>query len=230
LLHRACEHLEAAIVAFATGSGASSEGLSRVTVELAVSIRYILYKQPESRLLGFFLNYTQEEEKRLRNWRKAIEALPERERRKHENAIDRRQSGVSGMKTLLARLQDEFRGVGISLVDEPWPNVATRFERIGDASGYRTLYSRMSSQVHSDAEETIRYFLGRAANNAKLLERMVAETMAFSRFMLYFSVKYFLQAHVAYAECHGMNDENALLQRGLEVIGEELEEIATMVD
>lgn len=230
LLHRAFEHLEAAIVAFVTGSGASSESLSRVTVELSVSIQFILAGQQESRLLAFFGNYNHDEEKRLRNWWRTIEALPETEKSEHAKAIGHRQNAVASIAAILARLHDEFRGAGISLAEEAWPNVATRFEKIGDAHGYRTLYSRMSSQVHSDAEETIRYFLGRSANNEELFERMAAETIAFSRFMLYFGVKYFLKAHVAFAAGHAMTVEAALLDRGLEVVDEELKAIAPMVD
>ncbi len=59
---------------------------------------------------------------------------------------------------------------------------------------------------------------------------MAAETIAFSRFMLYFGVKYFLKAHVAFAAGHAMTAEAALLDRGLEVIDEELKAIAPLVD
>lgn len=114
-------------------------------------------------------------------------------------------------------------------MNESWPNVAARFEAIGDAVGYRTVYSRMSSLVHSDAEETIRYFMGRICDDDNLLEQMSLETIWFCKFMLYFAVEYFLRASSAYARCYGMKKELLALDRGPGAIGQELSVIAKNV-
>ena len=226
LLHRAFEHLDAALVAFVTGSAAASEGISRVTVELSVSILYILGGQRESRLLAFLEDYVNVEQKRIRNWSNGVQSLSEPEREEHIREIDRRGSGIVAMSDVLARLRIDVASAGVGLVKESWPNVAGRFAAIGDVVTYRTVYARMSSGVHSDAEETIRYFIGRICEDPDVLESMGLETIWFSKFLLYFAVNYFLRANSAYATCYGMSEAALQLNRGLVVIDEELRVIA----
>jgi hypothetical protein len=225
LLHRAFEQVDAALVAFTTGSGAASEAVSRVTAELSISILYILGGQAESRLLAFFDNYTQQENKRLRNWMETAQTLPEGSKQEHIRAIEHRRTGVAAILDVMARLRNEFVRAGVPYAVETWPNVAARFEATGHASTYRTVYSRMSGQVHSDAEETIRYFIARGANNAELFERMALETVLFSRLLLYLAVSYFLEASAAYSKVYSMKNEFAFLGRGRVVVDEELEMI-----
>jgi hypothetical protein len=226
LLHRAFEHLDAALVAFVTGSAAASEGISRVTVELSVSILYILGGQRESRLLAFLEDYVNVEQKRIRNWSNAVQSLSEPEREEHIREIDRRHSGIVAMSDVLAQLRTGIASAGVTLVKESWPTVAGRFEAIGEVVAYRTVYARMSGGVHSDAEETIRYFIGRISDDPDVLECISIETIWFSKFLLYLAVKYFLRAHSAYATCYGMNEAVSQLNRGHVVIDEDLRVIA----
>lgn len=223
MLHRAFEHTNAAIVAFTTGSLASSEGISRMALESSVSILYILAGKPESRLLAYFAHYKEAEDKRLRNWEDDIQKLTESEKQEHLQAITLRKTGVEAIGRFLTKIKDELQQAGIPLVVEHWPNAFTRFDKLGIAPAYRTVYSRMSGQVHTDAEETIRYIIGSVSGNQRLMERMAVETIWFSRLMLYLGVNHFLKASATYCETYGMDEEFAFLKRGRLVIGEELE-------
>ena len=226
LLHRAFEHMDAALVAFCTNSGASSEALARVATELSVSVRYILLGQRESRLLAFLQQYANEEDRRLRNWTEAANELQEQlEKEQHLAAIAHRGSGIKVIHEIVSMLRHEF-GQRVTLVDERWPSVYSRFEAVGDAPGYRTVYSRMSSQIHSDAEETIRHLMAKTSNDEKLMETMGYETIMFSRFMLFFALKYFLEASAQYAKTYAMADIFENLNRGQREIGRELQVIA----
>jgi hypothetical protein len=230
LLHRAFEHLSAAIIAFVTGSGSTSEGVSRVVTELSVSITYMLQGQPESRLLAFFDSYVESEKKRLRTWAEAAKTLPRPEAHEHLESVRHRKGAIDAMEALVLRLRSECSLLGIPIARETWPSVADRFSKIGDVTGYRTFYGRMSGQIHSDAEETLRYFLGKVQGDPENFARMALETVVFSRFLLYAGVRYFLSASLEYARRYGMNGTDSLLERGIEVINEELVELARQVD
>jgi hypothetical protein len=226
LLHRAEAHLEAAIVAFTSGSGTSSEALSRATVELSSSIQFILQGQPESRVLAYFEDYLAGERKRLSNWLRVIVHISDGARKIHTRAIELRKTGINEMASVVLMLEQSFVTAGVPLRKERWPDVASRFESIDDALGYRTFYGRMSGQVHSDAEETIRYFIARVSDNRDLLKRMEVETTLFSRMMLYFSVSSFMRASSTYARYARMGTAEEVIQHGTSIIDEELHAIA----
>ena len=59
---------------------------------------------------------------------------------------------------------------------------------------------------------------------------MVAESWAFSRFMLYFAVKYYLAACEAFAHTYGMTRQFHRLRFGATVIEKELHVLAKQVD
>jgi len=229
LLHRAFEHLDAAIVNFTTGSAISSEGLSRATVELAVSIRYILAGQPETRVAAFLAHYVDVEERRLRHWQEEVASLSEPARHVHHQEIERRRTWVVATGDLVKRLRQEFTTCGAPPLAETWPNIGERFRAIGESVSYRTFYARMSSQVHSDAEETIRYLVARVGDDAMLAQRMAAETIWFSRLGLYFAAQCFLSASEDYCRCYYMKQAMTRLRAGQRIIEDELRSTATKV-
>lgn len=229
LLHRAVEHLDAGLVAFVTGSTASSEGLSRLVVELSMTIQYILAGQRESRLLAFLDDYLKLEVKRLKTWEESIHTLQGAEKAEQVAAIAYRRSGVKAMKDVWVRLQHDISMAGIPLTTENWPNVLAMFSALGKATAYRTIYMRMSSQIHSDAEETIRYFMARTCGNVALAEKMGLESVLFSRFMLYVGIQYFLEASRSFTRVYGMHEETRVLESGCSIIQQELISMAPHV-
>jgi hypothetical protein len=225
LLHRGLEHLEAAIVGFTTSSELSSEVLSRASLELSGSIEFILQGQPESRLLAYFENYLSGESKRFTYWQRAIDPESEDDNRIHTHHINPRREGVEAMSSFVTRLREEFVAAGVPVRPEQWPDVASRFEASKAAVGYRTFYARMSGQVHSDAEETIRAVMARVSEKASLVKRMAIESRSFSRLMLYFAVKSFLCANERYARYYSLDRAESVAKHGQSMIERELDAI-----
>jgi hypothetical protein len=111
---------------------------------------------------------------------------------------------------MVNRFRAEFRPC-TGVAPEAWPNIADRFRDIGEESGYRTVYARLCSQSHGDAEETLRYFIGVSSGNQKLIEKMSIETTEFSRLMVFLAASFFLSAVGKYAVTFEMTDLAVLL-------------------
>ena len=113
---------------------------------------------------------------------------------------------------------------------ERWPKkIEDRFSECGLAIDYRTVYARMSSETHADAEETVRFLLGKLSGDPKILEQMALETTSFSRYLMYFAVLFFLQASLAYACSYKLSETQEFLKKGIaETYGEILNTIPTM--
>jgi hypothetical protein len=79
-------------------------------------------------------------------------------------------------------------------------SIEHRFKALGDALDYRTFYARMSAEAHGDAEETIRYFLGKLLGKDHLLEPMGIETVLTTRLYVYYAASCFLRASIMYAK------------------------------
>lgn len=214
LLSRCGEHVEAAITAFATASGASPELIARAAVESAATIRFIL-QDPEPRLSAYFRHHVDDVDKQIRHWRRAAASLAERERLVHEAACDQRDEANRAMRTFVDRLEEEMLG---SRPRSAWPGqVSERFKAIDDEVTYRTVYARLCSETHFDAEETLRFMLGRLGGD-DLMQRMALETVMFTRLMIALAASAFLKASSDYASRYDMRSTLRECRDGLAVV------------
>jgi hypothetical protein len=117
LLPRCAEHVEGALAAFATSSGSSAELISRVAIESAVTIRFIL-RDPHPRLAAYFRHYVDDVDKQVRHWRKVADSLSGDAHRIHEAACDQREAANRAMRSFVDRLERELLG---SHPPEKWP-------------------------------------------------------------------------------------------------------------
>lgn len=128
---------------------------------------------------------------------------------------------------------DELRRFFSDLLGPPkeeWPaSVDRRFKALNDALGYRTFYARMSSEVHGDAEETIRYFVGKLQNE-KVFETMALETIMTTRLYVHYAAACLLRAGTMCASRYGMNDAIAPLRMESEAMQAELMNIVSYLD
>jgi Family of unknown function (DUF5677) len=222
MLHRNCEHVDAAIVAFVSGCGSSAEVIARAAVEASVNILYILGGERVSRLLAYFNHYLEGVHQQVGKWRAQVNDLSPDESEIHHIAIAQKLAA----NTILRRVID---ALGVAS-DERWPtSINERFKLIGDSLGYRTFYARMSSETHADAEETLRYFVGRLQDNEALLNAMALETVWTTRFYIYYAVSYFLQASLAYARSYSLQAADGPLEKELANVRRELLEIGAHV-
>lgn len=226
LLARCAEHVEGALAAFATSSGSSAELISRVAIESAVTIRFIL-QDPHPRLAAYFRHYVDDVDKQVRQWRKVAASLPGDAQLIHEAACDQREAANRAMRSFVDRLEQELLG---SRPSEKWPaQVSERFRELNDEVTYRTVYARLCSETHFDAEETLRYGLGQLGGD-ELLERMALETIGFTRLMISIAVTYFLHAALDYASRYNMEGTVRECQAGLDVMGRISEMLSEHVD
>lgn len=201
LYERCTERVRGALVAFATGCPAASEIIARATIEACVTFRYIL-GDARPRLAAFFRNHIEQGEKQESLWRKSANQLLGDDRRIHLIACGYRREGIEAMRSIVDDLVTQLVGT-----DEPlrWPSVAARFDATGDSMDYRTMYSRLCSEPHLDAEETLRYFVGQVSGK-EVLEALAAETIAFTRMMVLAAVAFYAQAGRAYADVYQMTE------------------------
>ncbi len=224
LLARTFEHVEAALVAFFTKSGEAVEGLSRLAMESSITTMYILSGSRESRMLAFLYDYLAKEEKRLRNWRSLIDKLPTLEKEHHVCALKKREDFIKVIRSsTLDKLRDEFKRFSKNpIIEEKWPNIKDRFSKTGREIAYTTIYGRTSSSIHTDAEATISYFLIKVCENKDMEEQAYNEVFFFGRLMLYYAIKYFIEASLQFMKIYGMIKEIERLELGLHEIEEEM--------
>ncbi len=222
LLHRNFEHADASIVAFVSGCGSSAEVIARASIESSVNIIYILAGDRVSRLLAYFNHYLDGVDRQVEKWRMQSAVLDPNESEIHRSAIDRRVAANSALRQVVNAIDSEKK--------ERWPpSIEERFRSIGESMGYRTVYARMSSETHADAEETLRYLVGRLAENPSLLNAMALETVWTTRFYFHFAVSFLLRASLAYARSYSFAAVEGRLRQELDAIERELVEISAHV-
>jgi hypothetical protein len=199
LYERCTEHVQDALVAMSTACPASSEVLARVSLEAAATIRYILGDR-NPRLASYLRDHIVQSERQESKWRKAVQELQGQEKSVYLAACDYRMRRVAAMKSVVGMLTAQLATPGSV---PSWPNIASRFDAIGDGLAYRTFYARLCAATHFDAEETLRYFIGKATG-PDILENLAVETVMFSRFMLVEAVRAYAETGREYATSYSM--------------------------
>jgi hypothetical protein len=194
----------------------------RAAVESSVNIIYILAGDRVSRLLAYFHYYLEGVDRQVEKWRAQIGDLGPDEAKIHRLAIEQRLAANSGLRQVVNAIGSKTK--------ERWPpSIEQRFKHIGDSVGYRTFYARMSSETHADAEETLRYFVGKVTANPSLLDAMALETVWTTRFYIYYAVSFLLRATLAYARSYSLPAVEARLEKELANVERELIEISAHV-
>lgn len=87
----------------------------------------------------------------------------------------------------------------------------------------------MSSEVHADAEETLRYFVGNVADDGSFLEAMASESVWTSRYYVYYAASWFMRASLAYARSYSLPAVATPLETALATIERKLIEISVHI-
>jgi len=228
MLNRNFEAVDGAVLAFVTGCGPTSELSSRASIEFSASIAYILLGDRRRRLLSYFKDYIGQAQLQARKWREAIPNLPPAVHAEHDKGVALRQEGNDALAWVVERIRETF-GIGAQDSIEAWPKVAGRFEAIGSSDHYRTVYARLSSQTHSDAEETLRYFVGKISGNETLFNQMAIETVEFTRMMLLFAVADFIRATILFASVAAWSETVTTLRMAQDEIDGCLVEVSSKI-
>lgn len=203
MLHRNFEHVEAAIVSFVTGGGSSAEVVARASIELSTSIGYVLIGDRPARVGAWFAQHVSDVDAQIARWEASVATLAGADLAIHQAAIAQRKAGAAALRHGLQLL---------GLPDtEKWPRtVAERFAAMGDHVCYRTVYARMSSEAHGDAEATLLYVLAKVSPLPGAVEAIALESINTSRFYVWYAAHKYLRTCVGYAIAYGLPRRGAL--------------------
>ncbi len=193
LADRVYEHACAAITCYATGSAAASEVIARVAIEASTNIRYMLLDDHNSMLLAWLRAFINEDERQIEQWSNLLSGLSGDHRKNHEAGIEKRKILLNMRKEFVTACEHDFENhVAIDRTVKFAPQIRNRFEEIGELLAYRTLYARLSSQTHCDAEDTLNYLQARMSFSQELGEKMGRETIAYSEMLVIYGCIYYV--------------------------------------
>jgi hypothetical protein len=193
LTERAYEHVAGSIACYATRNAATAEVAARAAVELTISVRFLVSGDRNSRVLAWLRDYIRTDEKQINQWEQAIANSSERERQQSIPRIATRRKLQEFKKSWLDSAEREFGTFGPVNLNELWPRIIERFEQAGEAAAYRTVYARLSSQTHADAEDTLSLIFFQTQGQEGLLQ-MAEETVAFTQYLMGYSAFFYLVA------------------------------------
>jgi hypothetical protein len=84
----------------------------------------------------------------------------------------------------------------------------------------------MSSEAHGDAEETLRYLIGKALGTEAQLEAIALETVWTTRLYVHYAVFWFVRATIMYALRYGLTDAAQCLNAELRAVEAEMADIS----
>jgi hypothetical protein len=221
MLHRNFSLADGAILAFTAECGETAEIAARASLESSVNIAYIASGNAQERMQAYFYHYFSEVDRQVKTWSGGIEGLDQAETEMHRSAVKQRKDANDALRAAI--------GNTMGTSSERWPRtIDQRFKALGDSLAYRTIYARMSSEVHADAEETLRYFIGKLGTPEQF-EAMALETIWTTRLYVHYAVSWFLRASIAYGLRYQMNDAVDLLKREYSAIDTEMAEISKRI-
>ncbi len=230
MLDRTFQHVDGALLSFIAGAPASAEVIARAGLEAAVNVLYILSGNRVLRLEAYFNHYFDSVEKQIRLWHDTTSQMPPEKAKVHLKAIENRRSANKMMKEVFSNANAGMRElVGVTTTENWPPKIEKRFESLGLSDIYRTVYARLGSEAHNDAEETLRYVLLVVCNNQKLKEDMGIETISFSKMMVYYAASYYIQTVIKYADAFQITNILEHIIEGYKTIQKQLEQVSRFI-
>jgi hypothetical protein len=230
MLDRIFQHVDGALLSFVTGAPASSEVSARAALEAAVNVLYILSGDTVLRVEAYINNYFDNVDKQIKLWHETTSHMTYEKAKVHLKAIENRHKANNEMKKIFSHANAQMKELKGVTGTENWPSrIVNRFEALGLSDTYRTVYARLSSEAHNDAEETLRYVLAVLSNNQGLKESMGIETLNFSKMMIYYAASYYVRTAITYAEVFQMPNILKHLMQGHTIIQNQLENISKLI-
>jgi hypothetical protein len=180
--------LESVLILEATGNFAPTEILTRSAIEYCATALYLVQDTTDERREEFEWNFVNTTSKKINNWKTEANKLPEPDKAKHLAAAEQADEANRVRQSWIQR-ENRQR--------QPWPNVEQLFLKTGLGLEYRTLYWRLSSQVHGDAEDLMYEFMKLVAPENDLPDLvgvMETEALVFSRWFSYMVFEIYLRA------------------------------------
>ena len=203
LLGRVFEHVQAMLVALATGSPASSEALGRTVVEGSINIQYLAEKGDTATLIFFLRSWLKEHERKLSEWRQKIQGEP------YESVVSemirQRQGTLDSLVWFVNAMETDCFPNGVPS-NSTWPkSLFKRFEALGRETDYYESYHRLSGASHITGEDTIGWLASLQASD-ELRYRFAKEAWAYSTMMSRIACAFFVDAARSCVEVYGRNE------------------------
>ena len=214
MILRGFAHADAGFVCLATESAATAEVVSRVILESALNVLYILQQDRVGRLFDYLAGYVRQERSELTKWKALLGGMMEQEAAVHRQEIEQKETAITQQEFITQQFAHD---AGITRAPQPWPKIADRFRAVGDEVDYRVLYAAMCSQTHNDAEDLFNTFvLGALAHlrpgqiAQELKTRQKAENAFFARLLMYRSLEYLFLCVEHYGESYKVDAITAI--------------------
>jgi hypothetical protein len=201
---RAFEHTLCAAHCLKRGNAASSEALSRVSLEASITLSYVSLNDLIPTITAYFLDYLTSEEEQNRKWRNSIDSSPfdSRVKSAHYTELSKKKRAIETYEKILNKWLLSIKAEPLEK-SKNFPNIFDRFEKIGKELSYRTVYAALCSQSHADAEDIINFLMARLIPQnlkemGKYQNNIERENIWFSTFMVIIAVHEFVEASGMY--------------------------------
>lgn len=229
LIDRAYGTAAGSLALVSLGHLREAEILSRSVFESAVTITYIVQKNPSLRLGQFFNSYVEQERRQNRKWEEEVRNVPTDIQRDHQARIDQKNEALDHYQQFIAGY---LRHCGVAPDKAPkWPGLIERLAEMGRRIEYRTVYAAMCSQSHHDAEDILNHFIANSVEGFdEFADRMEREADTFSLLMVLLGFRWFVEAALSACKWLQFPTVVAEAKQSMDRVERELQLIAAHID
>lgn len=211
LTERVYEQIVGGICCISTNNHASSEILSRTAIEASVNITFMLIENTDDKVFSWFKKYIIEDSQHIDEWEKSLNPLSASEVETHMPRINARKKVNKIKAEFVQSFIDEVSKIMNIDKDYKWPKkMLKRFQEIGEEITYHTVYTRLSAQTHLNAEDTISYMIAKVYADEANQRNMGLETLAFSEFMLIYSIVFYAKIVGNFSQKYSKDHSNKI--------------------
>jgi len=157
LIARIYEQIEGMLTCVATQSYTSAEALARVVQEASINLMYMAIKGDERTITAFMAKWHDEHIRKLSDWKKEIANKDYSDQ--VTPLINGRISAIQHYSEYIELAKSNFSVNEKEYSDLWWKSLFKRFDALGKADDYFSIYHRLSGSSHLTAEDTISHMM-----------------------------------------------------------------------
>jgi len=157
LIARIYEQIEGMLTCVATQSYTSAEALARVVQEASINLMYMAIKGDERTITAFMAKWHDEHIRKLNDWKKEIANKDYSDQ--VTPLINGRISAIQHYSEYIELAKSNFSVNEKEYSDLWWKSLFKRFDALGKADDYFSIYHRLSGSSHLTAEDTISHMM-----------------------------------------------------------------------
>ena len=207
LMSRIYEQIEGMLACIATQSFTSAEVIARVVQEASINLMYMAANGDERTITAFMAKWHDEHIRKLNEWKKEVSNKDFGD--EVTNLIEGRISSIKHYSSYIELAKSKF-SVNENEYNELWWNsLFKRFDALGRADEYFSIYHRLSGSSHVTAEDTISHMMTlQASSGARQL--IAFEACSYSIMMSRIVVDTFIDAVALCCIRHNLAEDKSL--------------------